>query len=78
MELASVCRRTHRPKVPQFCCDRGAGPIVRIHFPPAESQANHRFLGDAVRLAVKSGARWGIGSTPLPLGYSAAGSTATR
>ena len=38
MELASVLpSNTHRPKVPQFCCDRGAGPMVRIHFPPAAS-----------------------------------------
>ena len=37
MERASVCRRAQkRLKLPQFCWDRGAGRMVRIHFPPAE------------------------------------------
>ena len=37
MELASVCRRAQkRLKLPQFCWDRGAGRMVRIHFPPGE------------------------------------------
>jgi hypothetical protein len=34
MELASTCRRAHTGL--QFCCDRRAVPMVRIHFPPAE------------------------------------------
>jgi hypothetical protein len=43
MELASTCRRAHTGS--QFCCDRRAGPMVRIHFPPAGSQMRTRPRG---------------------------------
>jgi hypothetical protein len=32
-------------KVPQFCCDHRAGPMVRIHFPPAVSLVRAGFPG---------------------------------
>ena len=37
----------HTPGL-QFCCDRRAVPMVRIHFPPAVSQVRNASTGRAI------------------------------